>query len=223
MNNIGNLMKDLDNFELNKGKINSLIDKFTKIKKIEPNHPFFYALEEFKKKLFNEERNKKGFINIIPEFKPGIIIAALIRGANLILKNIATVKTENLERLNEALTGNKKITLNEDIQNSFTKESNKEIIFNSFRIIATCNEGEEASLSEAFLSRFTLIYVKKYTQEEEIDVLKNYAHTQKEEKQALNENAYFEKGEFPIKSLNQNLSNFYEEFSNKFGHPIEMN
>jgi hypothetical protein len=49
----------------------------------------------------------------------------------LILKNITYVITDNLERLNEALTGNKKITLNEDIQNSFPPENNKEISFNN--------------------------------------------------------------------------------------------
>ena len=31
-----------------------------------------------------------------------------------------------MERLNEALTGNKKITLNEDTQDSFTPKNNKE-------------------------------------------------------------------------------------------------
>jgi hypothetical protein len=31
----------------------------------------------------------------------------------------------NLERLNECLTGNKKVTLNEDIQNTYTKENKK--------------------------------------------------------------------------------------------------
>ena len=40
-----------------------------------------------------------------------------------------------------------------------------------FRIIATCNEGEESKLSDAFLSRFTLIYVNKYTKDEEKKVL----------------------------------------------------
>ena len=42
------------------------------------------------------------------EFKLGIFISARIKGYNLILKNITYVKTENLERLNEAITGNKK-------------------------------------------------------------------------------------------------------------------
>ncbi len=51
------------------------------------------------------------------------------------IKNISYLKTENLERLNEALTRNKKITLNEDTQNSFTPENNKEIyLSNDFRV-----------------------------------------------------------------------------------------
>ena len=127
----------------------------------------------------------------------GIFISARIKGYNLILKNITYVKTENLERLNEALTGNKKITLNEDTQNSFTPENNKEISFsNDFRVVGTCNEGEETSLSDAFLSRFTLIYVDKYKNEEELKVLKDVAGNLKN-----------------INFLNQLLDNYYSKFN----------
>ena len=133
---------------------------------------------------------------MIIEFKPGIFISARIKGCNLILKNITYVKTENLERLNEALTGNKKITLNEDTQNSFTPENNKEISFsNDFRVVGTCNEGEETSLSDAFLSRFTLIYVDKYLEEEEFKVLKDTAGDIKD-----------------IEFLNQLLDKYYSKF-----------
>ena len=157
---------------------------------------FFYALKHFKEKLFEEEKDKKSLFDMKIEFKPGIFISALIKGYNLILKNIAYVKTENLERLNEALTGNKKITLNEDTQNSFTSENEKEINFSSkFRVVGTCNEGEEASLSEAFLSRFTLIYVEKYKNEEESKVLKDVAGDIKD-----------------IQFLNQLLKNYYNIF-----------
>ena len=111
---------------------------------------------------------------MILEFKPGIFVSSRIKGYNLILKNIPNVKTENLERLNEALTGNKKITLNEDFQNSFTPENNKEINFNNnFRLICTCQEGEEEKLSESFKSRFTLMYVGQYSKEEEKQILNN--------------------------------------------------
>jgi len=148
----------------------------TKNKKIDKNYTFYYALEHFKEKLFRDDKKKKSLFDMIIEFKPGIFISARIKGCNLILKNITYVKTKNLERLNEALTGNKKITLNEDTQNSFTPENNKEISFsNDFRVVGTCNEGEETSLSDAFLSRFTLIYVDKYLEEEELKVLKDTA------------------------------------------------
>ena len=133
---------------------------------------------------------------MIIEFKPGIFISARIKGCNLILKNITYVKTENLERLNEAITGNKKITLNEDTQNSFTPENNKEISFsNDSRVVGTCNEGEGTSLSDAFLSRFTLIYVDKYLEEEELKVLKDTAGDMED-----------------IKFLNQLLDKYYSTF-----------
>ena len=181
INNADNYMKDLDDFEKNKNKIKKNVEDFIKEKKIDKNHTFNYALEHFKEKLFEEEKDKKSLFDLKIEFKPGIFISARIKGYNLILKNITKVKTENLERLNEALTGNKKITLNEDTQNSFTPENNKEINFsNNLRVIGTCNEGEETSLSDAFLSRFTLIYVDKYKNIEESKVLKHIAEDAKD-------------------------------------------
>ena len=181
-NNIENLLKDLEDFENNKEKIKKKIKALTEEKnKNKEDHTFDYALEQFKNKLFKLEKNKTSLFDMVIEFKPGIFISARIKGYNLILKNITYVKTENLERLNEALTGNKKITLNEDIQNSFTSENKKEINFsNDFRVVGTCNEGEETTLSEAFLSRFTLIYVNKYKKEEELKVLKDKAEDAKD-------------------------------------------
>ena len=174
VNNIDNFLKDLDDFDGNKEKIKKNIEELTKDKNINENYTFYYALNHFKEKLFQDEKTKKSLFDMKIEFKPGIFISARIKGYNLILKNITYVKTENLERLNEALTGNKIITLNEDTQNSFTPENNKEISFsNDFRVVETCNEGEETSLSDAFLSRFTLIYVNKYNDEEELKVLKD--------------------------------------------------
>ena len=186
----------MEDFESNKEKIRTNIEELKKIKNIHEEHPFHYALENFKKKLFEDQKNKKSLFDMIIEFKPGIFISARIRGNNLILKNITYVKTEHLERLNEALTGNKKITLNEDTQNSFTPENNKEISFTSdFRVIGTCNEGEETSLSEAFMSRFTLIYVNKYKKEEEIKVLNYYAKNRED-----------------IEVLNKLLDKYYSSF-----------
>ena len=177
VNNIENLLLDLDNFQENKEKIKNNIENFTKERKDKSDFEFDYALEQFKKKLFKNNKDKNSLFDMILEFKPGIFISSRIRGYNLILKNISNVKTEHLERLNEVLTGNKKITLNEDTQNSFTPENNKEISFNkNFRVICTCREGEEAKLSESFKSRFTLVYVEKYTITEEKQVIINISN-----------------------------------------------
>ena len=61
---------------------------------------------------------------------------------------------------------------------------------NDFRVVGTCNEGEETSLSEAFLQRFTFIYVNKYKDEEELKVLKDIA-----------------------KDIHQYLENYYSKFT----------
>ena len=89
------------------------------------------------------------------------------------MKDLPNVKTVVLERLNELLTGQQHLNLSEDIQNTFTSDSDKELKdFNqNFRVIALCNEGEETKLSESLLSRFTLIAVNKYTPQEESIVL----------------------------------------------------
>ena len=170
--NIESKLKYLENFEKNIPKIREIIEKEKVNLEIKPKW-LEYAFKNLEEKLFKNEANNKLENNkLLIEFQPGILLSAVIKKKSLILKKIADVKTENLERLNECLTGNKKITLNEDIQNTYTKENKKEInLGKDFRIIATCNEGEESKLSDAFISRFTLIYVNKYTKDEEKKVL----------------------------------------------------
>ena len=174
INNIESKLKYLESLEQNKEKIKKLINDEKKGINIKKNSWLEYALANFEKKLFeNDKKNKISNNKLIIEFQPGILLSAVIKKKLLILKKITDVKTENLERLNECLTGNKKITLNEDIQNTYTDENKKEIdLGKDFRIIATCNEGEESKLSEAFLSRFSLIFVNKYSSKEEKIVLK---------------------------------------------------
>jgi len=118
VNNLEKILKEFEelnsNKELIKEKITKLKEDFMKNNGITnmENYPFNYALERFIEKLTQDEKEKKSKFGFDIEFKPGIFISALIKGCNLILKNITNVKTENLERLNEAFTGNKKITLN---------------------------------------------------------------------------------------------------------------
>ena len=108
------------------------------------------------------------------EFKPGLILNAIISQKSLILKDMPKVKTIVLERFNELFSGQHNLTLIEDIPNTFTTKNKKELKdFNKdFRIIATCKTGEEKNLSEALLSRFTVISIKPYSEKEEEEVLK---------------------------------------------------
>jgi len=111
---------------------------------------------------------------MVIEFKPGLILEAILTKKSLILKNMPQVKTIVLERFNELFSGKHNLTLVEDIPGTFTTKNEKEFRnFNvNFRVIATCKAGEESKLSEALLSRFSLIAVEPYKKEEEEIVLK---------------------------------------------------
>ena len=76
------------------------------------------------------------------EFKPGLILSAILNRKSLILKDMPQVKTVVLERFNELFSGSHNLTLVEDIGTLTTKE-NKEFrnFKKDFRIIATSKTG----------------------------------------------------------------------------------
>ena len=123
---------------------------------------FEYAVKKFVKILFDDknkdyENQKQDFLsNYIIVFKPGFILDSLIKDKPFVLKDISNLHSDVLER-------DKKISLIEDIYNTFTSDNNKEITFStSNRVLATANDGYENKLSEAILSRFTIINVENY-------------------------------------------------------------
>ena len=136
---------------------------------------FEKAVDNFKKFIFDEksgleEKDDEDNLlsNYIIVFKPGFILDSLIKDKPFVLKDISNLHSDVLERFNQFLTEEQKIVLVEDIYNTFTTDENKEIIFNSSnRILATANDGYENKLSEAILSRFTVINVESYELEEE--------------------------------------------------------
>ena len=138
---------------------------------------FKITLKILKKKLISENnRKKKNLNNINLEFKPGLILNSILSGKSLILKYLSNLPTVVLERFNELFSGKHNLTLNEDIHDTFTQEGNKEFsnLGENFRIFATCSLGEQNKLSEALLSRFTVICTDKYKLEEQKDVLKSF-------------------------------------------------
>ena len=129
---------------------------------------------DFKKKLIKNlienletKENEHAIINLKMVFKPGLILNAILNDKPLILKNISKVKTSVLERFNELFSEKNILTLYEDITNTFTKEEDRELTnFKDFKIIATSRLSDQITLSEAILSRFTLINVEDYKNEE---------------------------------------------------------
>ena len=163
----------LNDWEKNKNEISEYITK--KLKKIEKNSSLNYTVNHLKDLLFNERKEDDyNIINMRLEFLPGLFLSAILRKKSLILKNLPNVPTVVLERFNELFSGVHILTLVEDIQNTFTDEKNKELkISNNFRVIATCKLEKVNNLSEALLSRFTVIYVSPYDSTEEKTVLKS--------------------------------------------------
>ena len=157
---------DIPNIELELNKVDKWEEyKDSILKTIEekmpqPDSSFFVAVSNLKNKLFSEEKtNEKSLINMEIEFKPGLILSAILNKKSLILKDMPQVKTIVLERFNELFSGKHNLTLVEDIPGTLTTKENKELRnFNkNFRVIATCKTGDEMKLSEALLSRFTII------------------------------------------------------------------
>ena len=169
INNNNHLEKSKEQDTLMKKINDEIFKKKSKIEKLKP------ILEILKKKLLKRNENKSTLNNINLVFKPGLILDSILKGKSLILKYLSNLPTVVLERFNELFSGKHNLTLNEDIHDTFT-EGNKEIsdLGENFRIFATCSLGEQNKLSEAVLSRFTVICTDKYELEEQKDVLKSF-------------------------------------------------
>ena len=165
-------LNKVDNWKENKEEVKKLIEE----KMPDNDSSFYIALTNLKNKLFAEEKvNEKSLINMEIEFKPGLILSAILNKKSLILKDMPQVKTIVLERFNELFSGKHNLTLVEDIPGTLTTKENKELRnFNeNFRVIATCKPGDELKLSEALLSRFTVIACEPYSEKEEKVVLES--------------------------------------------------
>lgn len=183
-NKYSDCLKKLNANNLKENEIDELIkeSKDNPLKDIPKS--FNYALKSLKDKLFSNKKLKDEdnlLSNMILEFQPGLFLSAILSGNTLILKNISNLLTVVLERFNELLSGNQNLTVNEDIYNTITENTNKEItgISKSFRIFGACPNGGSSKISEAAMNRFTLIKTSAYKLEEEKRVLNSYNNMKK--------------------------------------------
>ena len=175
LNNYKDLNQKLREGTLKKEEIDEIINT----KKTDLPFSFIYALERCRDKIFSKRKiddEVNALSNMIIEFRPGLFLTAILGGSCLILKNLSNLPTIILERFNELFSGKCNITVNEDIPNTITPESNKELSeFNkNFRVFGTCPPGATSQLSEAVISRFSLIYVGEYALDEQKTVLQSY-------------------------------------------------
>ena len=180
LNNYNELNDKLKQGTLTKKEINDIIDS----KKVDLPDSFIYAINRCRDKIFmkkKDDEESNALSNMIIEFRPGLFLTAILGGSCLILKNLSNLPTIILERFNELFSGKCNITVNEDIPNTITPESNKELSeFNkNFRVFGTCPPGATSQLSEAVISRFSLIYVGEYKIDEQKTVLQSYCDLNK--------------------------------------------
>ena len=175
----GKKRKDLF-IELNSKLKNGNLDKYD-IQKLTEDFKepecFDYAVKNLSKKILsNSPIENCALSDISLEFRPGLIFSSIIEGCPLILKNLPNLPTIVLERFNELLATQHSLTVNEDIHNTFTDKNNKELgnFSNKFRIFGTCQTNEVNKLSDAVLSRCSLIYVSAYSINEQETALKNF-------------------------------------------------
>ncbi|KAK8895427.1 hypothetical protein M9Y10_023891 [Tritrichomonas musculus] len=137
---------------------------------------FKYAFINLTTKLFTESDSDSNSIisNFVFEFKPGLFLSSILEGKSLILKNLSNLPTIVFERFNEVFSGEHSLTLQEDINNTFTEENTNRKLsdFNdTFRVFGTCPPNSITKLSEAVLSRFTVIYTHEYQPKDQKKVL----------------------------------------------------
>ena len=193
--------------------------------------PFKYALEELKKKLLKKDEDivsKNILSDMILEFKPGLILTAILSQKKLILKNLSNLPTTVLERFNELFSGKHNLTINEDIHNTFTPSNDKELSnFRNFRVFATCPSGLIFKLSESVLSRFTVVHVGSYTKDEQKYVLKSYCKSKKlsvgeeEIEKLIHDIDIYKETKKKIINLNQMITILY--FTSKLNDKIKNN
>lgn len=165
--------------DINTGKmlLDDFLEKVFKLYlRISLPESFKYAFINLTKKLFTDSDadNNSIISNFVFEFKPGLFLSSILEGKSLILKNLSNLPTIVFERFNELFSGEHSLTLQEDINNTFTKEnSNRKLSkFNDvFRVFGTCPPNSFTKLSEAVLSRFTVIYTHQYQPKDQKKVL----------------------------------------------------
>ena len=168
LNNYKELNQKLQEGTLTKKEIDKIIQN--KISSQSFPNSFIYSIKRCTQKIFmkeEEEDESNALSNMIIEFRQGLFLIAI--AFCLILKDLSNLPTIILERFNELFSGKCNITINEDIPNTITPESNKELSdFNEhFRVFGTCHPWATSQLSEAVISRFTLIYVGEYSFDEQ--------------------------------------------------------
>ena len=181
-NQINNLIDDailyfnLDDKNIEKEEYNKKLEIIKKDKDKHQCLNYIYKII-LKFKDLKESFNKNNQIGIktVTSFNLGIVPKNFIFGKKLILKGIENPEPSVIERLNPILENPRYLIITEDNQeiynddkifNKIYDENNKSIPFNdTFNIFFTSKEVFHARLSQAFISRLTIINCPNYDNE----------------------------------------------------------
>jgi len=167
----------LDVSELNKDDYNGKLELIRKNKNngICLNYIYESILKLINLKKSFDENNDQIGLKTVTSFNLGIVPNDFIFGKNLILKGIENPEPSVIERLNPVLENPRYLILTEDNQEIYNddkifkkiyKENKKSVPLNSsFRIFFTSKEVFHGRLSEAFLSRLSIINCPNYDNE----------------------------------------------------------
>ncbi|KAK8886006.1 hypothetical protein M9Y10_041465 [Tritrichomonas musculus] len=133
-----------------------------------------------------------GLSDFTTVFKPGLFTSAVLEQYPLILKDLPNLTPAVFERFNQLNSNNPSLTLNEDICGTFTSTNGRNLnhFTNNFRIISLSSSDSVRNLSEAALSRITLITCSGYSETERNDAIASISLSMQ---QSLKPATYLEK------------------------------
>ncbi|EAY22716.1 hypothetical protein TVAG_476450 [Trichomonas vaginalis G3] len=134
------------------------------------NETFVNVIKQIRSNIVDIMKQNDNFSTFLSHyitiFKPGLITSAILQQKALILKNFSHPPISVIERLNELFSITPELTLSEDFTNTIVSHESQTIRVDKFRVFATTTTQEKSKLSEAMLSRLTVVKTYSYSKDD---------------------------------------------------------